>query len=184
MWEKCRALLVLCAFGFSGCAARTPAILRDTLNVTSTGFSPGGVIPIRYTCNGSNISPPLAWHAPPPDTRSLALVVTDRDSPLQFLLGSFVHWIVYNIPPQTRELPENLGTLPSLADGTREGSNGFDKVGFGGPCPPGSGTHRYAFAVYALDSKPDLAPGIKLKALDAAIEGHVLAQGILVGHYR
>ena len=94
-----------------------------------------------------------------------------------------MHWIVYSIPPETRHLHENMETLPSLADGTQQGINGFDKVGFGGPCPPGSATHQYAFAIYALDVRPALPPGLKLKALDAAIEGHVLAQGILVGHY-
>ncbi len=184
VWQKRRTLLGLFVFGLIGCAARPPDISRDTIHLTSAGFPLGGTIPTRYTCDGSNRSPPLTWSAAPPRTKSFALVVTDRDSALQFLFGPFVHWIVYNIPPETRRLHEGVEKLPALADGTRQGINGFDKVGFGGPCPPGSGTHRYTFAIYALDAKLRLPSGVQVNMLDAAMQGHALVRGTLVGRYR
>jgi hypothetical protein len=154
------------------------------LHLESASFAPGAAIPQIYTCHGSNVSPALSWDAPPPQTKSLALVVTDRDSPLQFVLGPFVHWVVYNLPAQTRGLPENLSKSQALPDGTLQGRTSTGGAGYHGPCPPAGARHRYVFALYVLDAKLNLPPGVTLKRLEAAMRGHVVAEGIISAHYR
>jgi Raf kinase inhibitor-like YbhB/YbcL family protein len=144
------------------------------LTITSTAFADGGAIPARYTCDGQDISPPLAFGAAPSGTRSLALIVDDPDSPA----GTWVHWVVWNIPHDSREIAE--GSLPADA---RQGLNDFKRNSYGGPCPP-SGTHRYYFKVYALDKTLDIAPSTNKAALEKAMQGHTLAQGRLMGTYR
>ncbi|MFQ5751652.1 MAG: YbhB/YbcL family Raf kinase inhibitor-like protein, partial [bacterium] len=108
------------------------------IKITSKAFEEGGMIPDKYTCDGADISPPLKWESIPDSTRSLALISDDPDAPM----GTWVHWVVYNLPATKRELPENVPPRETLADGTKQGKNDFGKIGYGGPCPPG-GTHRY-----------------------------------------
>lgn len=146
-----------------------------SLTVTSTGFAQGSMLPSRFTCEGEDVAPPLAWSDPPAGTKSFAVVVEDPDAPKK----TFVHWIVYGLPPTARGLPEGTKSAPP---GTRDGENDFGRSGYGGPCPP-SGRHRYVFNVYALDIElPDLNKP-HASDLDRAMNGHVLARGTLVGTY-
>ncbi len=147
--------------------------------MTSTAFAPGAAIPARYTCKGDDLSPPLAWTAPPAATQSLALISDDPDAPG----GNWDHWILYNIPAATRALPEGYARKnapATLPDGALHGKNGWGRRDYGGPCPP-SGTHRYFFKLYALDVSLALEAGATKKQLLAAMEGHILAQTELMG---
>ncbi len=151
--------------------------LGQTITITGTAFSDGQPIPRTYTCDGDNISPPLQWTDPPADTKSLALIMDDPDAP-----GTFVHWVLYGLPPSARSLPENVPTTAQLDDGSSQGNNGSGNPGYTGSCPPG-GTHHYHFKLYALDTTLDLQPGADKNALEQAMDGHVLAYGELVGTY-
>ena len=154
-----------------------------SLTITSTAFSPNGAIPALYTCEGKDISPPLAWSGVPAGTRSLALIVDDPDAPDPATPRmTWVHWVLYNLPPTTTGLAQaiNSGALPSR---TREGVSDFGRTGYGGPCPP-VGRHRYFHKLYALDAVlPDLKRPDKA-ALEKAMEGHILAQAVLIGTYQ
>lgn len=147
--------------------------------LTSSAFAQGATIPVKYTCDGDDVSPPLAWVDPPPGTQSLALINDDPDAPA----GTWDHWILYNLPAGARSLPEAVSSEAELADGSRSGQNSWRRLGYGGPCPPG-GTHRYFFKLYALDTALDLAPGANKKQLLQAMEGHVLGQAELMGVYK
>ena len=149
------------------------------INVGSSGFTEGGMIPKQFTCDGADISPPLSWSTVPEGTKSIAIIVDDPDAPA----GTWVHWLVYNLPPDLKGLPENVPAQKTLANGGMQGMTDFRRIGYGGPCPP-SGTHRYFFKVYALDSILDLFPGAIKKRLLSAMEGHILAEGELMGKYR
>jgi len=149
-----------------------------SLELKSPVFEEGGWIPEKYTCDGENVSPPLEWNGLPDGTASLALICDDPDAPM----GTWVHWVVFNIPPETDGLPENVPPERELRQGGRQGINDFRKIGYGGPCPPG-GTHRYYFKLYALDCSIDLPAGITKDNLVAAMEGHILEQAILMGRY-
>lgn len=149
------------------------------LKLESPAFSPGGDIPRQYTCDGPDLSPPLRWSDPPADTQSLALICDDPDAPAR----TWVHWVLYRIPPSARELPEGVPKEEELADGSRQGRNDFRKIGYGGPCPPRGPKHRYYFRLYALDVVPDLPAGATKAQLLEAMEGHILAQGELMGRY-
>jgi Raf kinase inhibitor-like YbhB/YbcL family protein len=142
------------------------------MKITSSAFQQAGNIPSKFTCDGADSSPPLQIGEVPPGAKSLVLVVEDPDAPS----GLFTHWIVWNISPQTNAITE--GSAPKGAQGT----NDFGKSGYGGPCPP-SGAHRYYFKIFALDRELDLPPGSKRSQLDAAMKGHVVAQGELMGRY-
>ena len=146
--------------------------------LTSTAFAPGEPIPQKYTCDGEDISPPLQWSDPPQGTQSFALIADDPDAPI----GTWVHWVLYNLPAEARALPEAVPPDAELPDGSRHGQNGWRKLGYGGPCPP-SGTHRYFFKLYALDTVLDLAAGASKKQVLQAMEGHILAQTELMGVY-
>ncbi len=124
------------------------------LAISSTAFSNGGMIPSRYTCDGANISPPLQWSGLPAGTKTVALIVDDPDAPAK----TWVHWVVYDLPANTTQLPENIKPQENLAGGGKQGTNDFKKIGYGGPCPP-SGTHRYFFKLYAVDIQTSLGPG-------------------------
>ncbi len=153
------------------------------LTLTSGGFKHQGSIPKRYTCDGENVSPPLAWEGVPPGTKSLALVVDDPDAPdPAHPKMTWVHWLLYNLPPADGALPE--GISPSaLPAGTLEGKNDWKATGYGGPCPP-VGRHRYFHKLYALDVVlRDLRQPTKA-ALEAAMKGHVLEQAELLGTYQ
>jgi Raf kinase inhibitor-like YbhB/YbcL family protein len=149
------------------------------IKITSSAFVEGGLIPSKYTCDGSNISPPLQWDSVPEGTKSIALISDDPDAPA----GTWVHWVIYSMPAETKELEENIPPDKVLPNGARQGTNDFGKIGYGSPCPP-SGTHRYFFKVYALDTELDLAPGATKRDLLNAMEGHILGQGQLIGIYK
>ncbi|MHC4069021.1 MAG: YbhB/YbcL family Raf kinase inhibitor-like protein [Planctomycetota bacterium] len=149
------------------------------IKVTSPAFEEGGMIPSKYTCDGADISPPLAWEGVPEGTKSLALISDDPDAPM----GTWVHWVLCNLPGDTRELPENIPAEEVLSSGAKQGLNDFRRVGYGGPCPP-SGVHRYFFKVYALDRKVEGGGWANKAELERAMESHVLAQGELIGRYK
>ncbi len=146
--------------------------------ITTPAFDDGGMIPEKYTCDGENISPPLNWTKGAIETKSYALISDDPDAPM----GTWVHWVIYDIPPYTTNLPENIPKDETLKNGPKQGTNDFGKIGYGGPCPPG-GIHRYFFKIYALDKMLELKPGLRKKELLNAMEGHILAQGKLIGKY-
>ena len=149
------------------------------ISVKSPAFKDGDMIPSVYTCDGENISPPLMWSDPPENTETFALISDDPDAPM----GTWVHWVVYNISPETRKLPENIPSGPEIAGGAIQGVTDFGATGYGGPCPP-SGTHRYFFKLYALDTSLSLEGGASKKTVVNAMKGHVLAQGQVMGKYR
>jgi Raf kinase inhibitor-like YbhB/YbcL family protein len=148
------------------------------LEIRSTAFDEGGSIPRKYTCDGTDISPPLSWMQPPEETKSLVLICDDPDAPM----GTWVHWVLYGLSPDTLALPEDVPDKKEVLGGARQGTNDFHKIGYGGPCPPG-GTHRYYFKLYAIDSEPGLNSGATKKEVLDSIEGHVLAEGQLMGRY-
>ncbi len=150
-----------------------------TLSLKSRAFAPEGAIPPRYTCDGPDLSPPLEWTDPPVPTKSFALDVEDPDAPG----GTWIHWVAWNIPAGLRALPEGIARQSPLADGIRQGRNDFERVGYGGPCPP-AGTHRYVFNLYALDVTLSLPAAAEQGALEKAMQGHLLAHAQLVGRYR
>jgi hypothetical protein len=150
-----------------------------TLTLTSPAFQAGQGIPRKHTCQGGDASPALQWGEPPPGTQSFALIMDDPDAPA----GTWVHWVLYNIPAAARQLAEGLPAKPDLPDGSRQGKNSWPRLGYGGPCPP-SGTHRYTFKLYALDGKLDLPAGSTKEQLLKAMQGRILAQGELMGTYR
>jgi Raf kinase inhibitor-like YbhB/YbcL family protein len=152
-----------------------------TLTMTSTAFAPGGAIPAKYTCEGDDLSPPLRWQDAPPGTQSLVLIIDDPDAPDPAAPKmTWVHWVLYDIPPSASGLPEDAGRR--LPEGTREGLNDWKRTGYGGPCPP-VGRHRYFHKLYALDVVlGDLGRPTKAD-LKAAMAGHVLAQVELIGTY-
>lgn len=152
------------------------------LSITSPVFQPNASIPARYTCQGDDLSPALEWSAPPPGTKSLALILDDPDAPM----GTWVHWVVYNLPASSRGLPEKASQgaskTASLPEGALQGMNSFNRVNYGGPCPP-SGEHHYIFHLYALDTAIS-GDSLNKEALLKAMDGHILAQGELVGLYK
>ena len=149
------------------------------IELTSTAFSEGEMIPRRHSCDGEDVSPPLAWSGVPDATQSLALICDDPDAPG----GTWDHWVLFNIPADTTDLPEAVPADPELASGAVNGSNSWGRLGYGGPCPPG-GTHRYFFYLYALDTRLTLQSGATKPQLLQAMEGHILAEGQLMGRYR
>jgi len=146
--------------------------------LTSTAFGAGDPIPRKYTCDGEDTSPPLQWSDPPKGTRSFALIADDPDAPM----GTWVHWVLYNLPASVHALPEGVPTDADLPDGSRHGQNSWRRLGYGGPCPPG-GTHRYFFKLYALDAQLDLAVGASKEELLQAMKGHILATTETMGLY-
>jgi Raf kinase inhibitor-like YbhB/YbcL family protein len=146
--------------------------------LTSSAFAQGETIPVKYTCDGDDLSPPLEWHDPPEGTQSFALVNDDPDAPV----GTWDHWILFNLPGEAGSLPEGVPSDAELPDGSRQGQNSWRRPGYGGPCPP-SGTHRYFFKLYALDTTLDLVSGVNKKQLLQAMEGHILGEAELIGVY-
>ena len=148
------------------------------IQITSTAFAAGASIPVQQTCDGKNLSPDLTWEGIPSDAQSLAIIAEDPDAPSK----PFTHWVLYDLPPKTRQLPAGLPPQPFLTTGGGHGKNDFGRYGYGGPCPP-RGTHRYVFKLYALDKLLDLPAGASKKEVLAAIAGHVRATGELMGKY-
>jgi Raf kinase inhibitor-like YbhB/YbcL family protein len=151
-------------------------VVIESLTVTSPIFAPGAAVPVDFTCDGADRSPPLTLSAPPANARSLAIVVDDPDGPG----GTFTHWIVYNLRPDTLSIAEaaDLGTSGGIS-----GTNDFKRLGYSGPCPPKFEEHRYRFRVVALDALIHPEPPATREAIDAAMNGHVIGQGSLVGVY-
>lgn len=156
-----------------------PTVKEDAVNleITSPAFEHEAGIPEMYTCQGQEVSPPLQWAAPPPETKSWVLIMDDPDAPM----GTWDHWLLYNLPPETRQLEEGIATLPQ---GTLVGRNSSGENAYQGPCPPGGGRHRYFFKLYALDTRLDLEGGVKKSVLETAMQGHIVAQGELIGIYK
>ena len=149
-------------------------------SLSSTAFKDGAAIPIKHTCDGADVSPPLAWSGAPQGTQGFALIADDPDAPA----ATWVHWVLYNLPAGTSELPENIAKVESLdLGGARQGRNDFRRPGYGGPCPPPGPAHRYFFKLYALDAPLKLKAGAQKKDVEAALHGHVLATAQLVGTY-
>jgi len=149
------------------------------LELRTTAFQPGGNIPKPFTCDGTDASPALSWSDPPPRAQSFVLIVDDPDAPV----GTFVHWVVYNLPASTRQLPEHLPGNDEMQGGGNQGVNDFARTGYGGPCPPPGRPHRYFFRLYALDGKLNLRTAARRKDVDQAMNGHVLAHADLMGLY-
>jgi Raf kinase inhibitor-like YbhB/YbcL family protein len=150
-----------------------------TIKITSPAFNEGGMIPKKYTCDGLDVSPPLTWASAPEGTKTFALICDDPDAPM----GTWVHWVLFNLPGNINSLSENIPPQRTLSNNAKQGTNDFGKIGYGGPCPPG-GTHRYYFKIYALDTELNLAPGITKSNLLAAMKGHILGEGQLMGRYK
>lgn len=149
------------------------------LDIKSMAFGDGNSIPKQYTCDGADISPQLSWSQPPEGTGSMVLICDDPDAPM----GTWVHWVLYGLSPDTLEISENIPDDKEVLGGAKHGVNDFHKYGYGGPCPPG-GTHRYFFKLYAVDTEVvDLDPGATKDEVLVAIKGHVLAEGQLMGRY-
>ena len=149
------------------------------LDIKSTAFGEGNSIPKQYTCDGADISPQLSWSQPPEGTGIMVLICDDPDAPM----GTWVHWVLYGLSPDTLEISENIPDDKEVLGGAKHGVNDFHKYGYGGPCPPG-GTHRYFFKLYAVDTEVvDLDPGATKDEVLVAIKGHVLAEGQLMGRY-
>jgi Raf kinase inhibitor-like YbhB/YbcL family protein len=146
-----------------------------SMTVASSSFKNGGAIPARFSCDGANVSPDIQWSTPPAGTKSIAIVVDDSDTPLLF-----THWLAYDIPASTHDIPEGASTPSTRLVHAAEGTNNFGDVGYGGPCPP-SGTHHYNFRIYALDVDLTLPPGQNKDQLADAVQGHILAKGLITG---
>jgi Raf kinase inhibitor-like YbhB/YbcL family protein len=148
------------------------------LSLESPAFAAGASIPLRFACDGEDISPALAWGSPPDGTASFALIMDDPDAPG----GTWVHWILFDIPAESRGMAESVPTEAELPDGSRQGMNSGHRLGYAGPCPPGE-THRYFFKLFALDQNLGLDPGVSVDELTAAMQDHVLGQAELMGTY-
>ena len=150
------------------------------MQLETSAFPPGGDIPVRFTCDGSDDSPALEWTEPPAGTQSFTLVADDPDAPR----GTWVHWVLYDLPARARELPEAVPPDKELVSGARQGRNDFRKIGYGGPCPPPGPAHRYYFRLFALDRALGLKSGATRNEIDRAMEGHILAHAELMGRYK
>ncbi|HEC81165.1 MAG TPA: YbhB/YbcL family Raf kinase inhibitor-like protein [Thermoplasmatales archaeon] len=165
-------LLVSVASVFPGCVEEEHSEISSML-LSSSAFENGGVIPMEYTCDGTDVSPPLNFSGTPENAESLVLIMYDPDAPS----GTFTHWLVWNIPVATKGFSEGEKIVYP------QGTNGFGVTGYRGPCPPSGATHRYFFKIYALDTKLDLKPGATREQLENAMSGHILAEGQLMGTY-
>ncbi|HXE91232.1 MAG TPA: YbhB/YbcL family Raf kinase inhibitor-like protein [Terriglobales bacterium] len=151
-----------------------------SFSIESPAFAPGGDIPRKHTCDGPDVSPALRWNEPPAGTKGFALIADDPDAPV----GTWVHWVVYDLPAATRELPEGVVKQKDVPGGGRQGTNDFRRLGYGGPCPPPGKPHRYFFKLYALSTALGLEPGATKVDVERAMKGRVLAEASLMGRYR
>lgn len=169
--------IVLVLTSINACSQKKEEV-KMSIKLTSSAFKEGENIPAQYTCDGKNISPPLQWSNIPDSTKSMALIAEDPDAPG----GTWIHWVLYDIPQNVTQLPEHTETGNKLKDGAINGTNSFRNLGYGGPCPP-SGTHHYFFYIYALDTVLNLKPGATKPQLMKAMKGHIIAEGKLMGKY-
>ncbi len=146
----------------------------------STAFSAGGDIPQKFSCDGEDVSPALTWSDPPAGTESMALIADDPDAPM----GTWVHWVAYDLPAEARRLPERVARRNEIQGGGRQGVNDFPTIGYRGPCPPAGKPHRYFFKLYALDRKLNLKAGASKQDVEKAMQGHILGKAELVGRYQ
>jgi Raf kinase inhibitor-like YbhB/YbcL family protein len=151
-----------------------------SFSLRSSAFRDGEAIPARYTCDGENVSPALSWDTVPDGSGALVLVMDDPDAPR----GTFTHWVLFDIPPEARELPEAITPRAALDDGARQGPNDFGNLGYGGPCPPPGAPHHYRFTLYAVDAPLRLAPGATKQEVTSALSGPTIGSARLVGTYR
>ena len=151
-----------------------------SFTLSSSAFQPEGDIPAKYTCTGADVSPALSWSDPPSGTQAFALIADDPDAPV----GTWVHWVAYDIPAGVLQLPEGVPKTEAIPQGGTQGQNDFHKTGYGGPCPPAGKPHRYYFKLYALDGKLNLKPGAGKKTVEQAMQGHILAQAELMGRFQ
>ncbi len=151
-----------------------------SLAIKITAFANGGEIPKKYTCGGANLSPALSWNGVSPAARSLVLIVDDPDAPR----GTWTHWLIWNLPAHLTALPEGVPAQEVLENGARQGSNDFQRIGYGGPCPPPGKAHRYFFKLHALNCALDLKAGAGRKELERAMKGHIVSQAEWMGTYR
>jgi len=180
-----RVLSIAVFVAVAGCAGKEPAPVGGKggqemaeIKVTSPAFTQGQAIPKRHSRYGDDVSPPLAWTGIPDGTKEIVIICDDPDAPV----GTWVHWVVYGIPATHAGMEEGIPKDETLTDGSKQGKNSWGEIGYGGPQPP-SGTHRYFFKVYAVDKPTGLEPGATEKQVIAAIDGHVLAKGELMGTY-
>ena len=173
VWVMCISILLLAGCQKQGITPAPQGGNEMSIQITSTLFGEGGTIPRLYTCDDQNISLPLAWTGVPTNTVSLALIMDDPDAPA----GTWVHWVVFNLPASTTNLSQGSN------GGGIEGKNDFNKVGYGGPCPPRGSNHRYFIKIYALDTQLSLKAGVSKAQVESAMKGHILAQGQMMGRY-
>ncbi|MCH8306351.1 MAG: YbhB/YbcL family Raf kinase inhibitor-like protein [Candidatus Marinimicrobia bacterium] len=150
-----------------------------SLTISSTAFSEGERIPDKYTCEGEDISPQLTWRDAPEGTKSFSLICDDPDAPM----GTWDHWLIYNIPADSEGLSEAVPTDESLTDGSKQGLNSWEKKSYGGPCPPPGDPHRYFFKLYALDTMLTLTGDVNKSTLENAMQEHILAEAQLMGTF-
>jgi len=170
---RCLALLALPV------AARTMQEVPMAFTLSSSSFQEGAPIPAKHTCDGADVSPPLAWSGAPSGAAGFALIMDDPDAPA----GTWVHWVLYDLPARSGALAENVAKTETLKDGAVQGRNDFPRTGYGGPCPPPGKAHRYFFKLYALDAPLGLKPGATKRDVERAMQGHVLATAQLMGTY-
>jgi Raf kinase inhibitor-like YbhB/YbcL family protein len=174
------ALLVVAALSFFVVSSEAqPKGEGMSFQVSSSAFSEGQMIPKKFSCDGTDVSPQLSWSETPKATRSFVLIMDDPDAPV----GTWVHWVLYNLPAETKELHEGVPKQEELDNGALQGRNDFRKVGYGGPCPPPGKPHRYYFKLYALDTKLNLNAGASKADVERAMKGHIVAQAQLIGRY-
>ncbi|MBI3664382.1 MAG: YbhB/YbcL family Raf kinase inhibitor-like protein [Acidobacteria bacterium] len=151
-----------------------------TFKLNTAAFEAGGMISRQFTCDGPDLSPALEWSGAPANTKSFALIADDPDAPV----GTWVHWVLYDLPADTKQLIEGVPKDEQLPSGARQGRNDFRRIGYGGPCPPPGPAHRYFFKLYALDAKVNLKADASKADVEKAMAGHILAQATLVGRYK
>ena len=185
--NRTASLLVLLALGLCLLATGRRAALgagqqapAKAFKLETSSFLPGDDIPRKFTCEGPDVSPALTWTEPPAGTKSFALIADDPDAPR----GTFVHWVVYNLPATARRLSEATPGNDEMSGGGRQGMNDFPMSGYAGPCPPPGKYHRYFFRLYALDTVLNLKSGATRQELDRAMKGHVLAEAEVMGRFR
>jgi Raf kinase inhibitor-like YbhB/YbcL family protein len=176
------AATLLGCFAIAGCSQEPKSATGHAMKMqlTSAAFADGQPIPVKYTADALDISPPLAWTNVPPGTKSLVLIADDPDAPA----GTWVHWVIYDLPPATVTLAEDQLKMAQFKNGAKQGLNDFKKTGYGGPAPPPGKAHRYYFKLYALNAMSGLAPNATKAALLKAMDGHVLGEGQLMGTYQ
>ena len=170
----------LCALAATAALSLSAETQGGTMDLKSPAFQSGAAIPRKYTCDADDVSPRLSWSDVPSGTKALALIADDPDAPG----GTWVHWVIYDLPADANELAEGVPSKETLQNGAKQGVNDFRKVGYGGPCPPAGNPHRYVFKLYALNAPTNLKPRASKQQLLAAMKGHILGEAELIGQYK